>query len=44
VEWTREVRMETDEERERKAKKVKKPGADVVRETKQSLKRNEGAR
>ena len=30
MEWTREVRMESDEERERKAKKVKKPKADVV--------------
>lgn len=30
MEWTREVRMESDEERERKAKKVKKPKADVA--------------
>jgi len=30
MEWTREVRMESDEERERKSKKVKKPKADVV--------------
>lgn len=29
MEWTREVRMESDEERERKAKKVRKPKADV---------------
>ncbi|KAF8160649.1 RNA polymerase II-associated protein [Crassisporium funariophilum] len=30
MEWTREVRMESDEERERKSKKVKKPKAEVV--------------
>lgn len=29
MEWTREVRMESDEERERKAKKVRKPKTDV---------------
>ncbi|CAA7261853.1 unnamed protein product [Cyclocybe aegerita] len=30
MEWTREVRMDSDEERERKPKKAKKPKADVV--------------
>lgn len=30
LEWTREVRMESDEEREKKVKKPKKPKADVI--------------
>lgn len=30
LEWTREVRMESDEERERKVTKKKKPKADII--------------
>lgn len=30
LEWTREVRMESDEERERKSSKKKKPKADII--------------
>ena len=30
MEWTREVRMESDEERERKSKKAKKPKGEVA--------------